>query len=268
MSRILIDNEWYEQLAPTTLLESEYERIILQKASILFPAYHMVRFKTLVCDEEGSTRADLALIEKKYRDWWVVEVESGQHSLESHVLPQVKTLANASYSGEEVAQALLSESILLDPIAIHTMLRGKSPRVLVVVNEQKAEWALALGRYNALVTVVEVFRSSRNKHVFRVNGDQPAPVADVISEFHVDPLMRSWLVVESPAGLGNSILDKVLLRYENKLIECRCIISGDTVWLSPRGNSPFSSKTTYEILRSSDEVLTVRAKSKLTARRA
>lgn len=266
MSRILMGSEWYEQLAPTMLLESEYERIILQKAPLLFPAYHMVNFKVLVCDEEGSARADLALIEKQYRDWWVVEVESGQHSLESHVLPQVKTLASASYSGEEVAKALLRESTVLDRAAIYTMLRGRSPRVLIIVNEQKAEWALALRRYNALLTVVEIFRSSRNEHVFRVSGEQPIPVMDVISELHVDPILRSWLVVESPAALGNNIRGNVLLRYEGKLVECKSIVSGDMVWFLPIGNSPFSPKIKYEILRSSDEVLTVRAKSQHTIR--
>ncbi|MBN1875204.1 MAG: hypothetical protein JXA33_13310 [Anaerolineae bacterium] len=259
MSRLLLNGEWFEQLAPTTMLESEYERIILQKGQLIFPDYYTVPFKTLVFDGDGGARADLALIEQQYREWWVVEVETGNHSLDGHVLPQVKILANATYS-EEVATALTRQLRHLDPVKISLMMKGQAPRVLVIVNEQKPEWKLALKRYNALLSTVEIYRSAKNQYIFRIDGELPTPRIDVITECHVDPFIRTWLVIQSPAGLECVSGDKVTLSYKDMMTEWIRIDSESTVWLSPQGLSSLSPKQTYEILRTSEGSLVIRDK--------
>jgi hypothetical protein len=43
--------------------------------------------------EYGSKKPDLALIDRDYRAWWVVEVELAHHSLHHHVLPETTSRA-------------------------------------------------------------------------------------------------------------------------------------------------------------------------------
>lgn len=101
MAKLLINDDWYDEIAPTALYETEFEQIVIAKADLLYPEYRAVPFKKIVFSEVSSAKPDLALIDVHYRDWWVVEIEMGHHDLASHVLPQVRTLSEAKYGEEE-----------------------------------------------------------------------------------------------------------------------------------------------------------------------
>jgi hypothetical protein len=136
----------------------------------------------------GTAKADLALIEREYRKWWVVEVELAHHPLGAHVLPQVDKLANANY-GSDVAEYLAAHVAALDLTSLQHMLKGAQPQVLVIANRYVPSWVEPLSAYGALLSVVEVFRSDRNVHVLRVNGDYPEPPGDILSVIRPDPAM-------------------------------------------------------------------------------
>jgi hypothetical protein len=102
MARILKDGEWYEPVAPTAVYEAEYQAIIVAQARHLFPDYAVVKFDTIVESERGNGKADLALIDRRYRFWWVVEIELSTHSLGGHVLPQVQILSLRRARGQEI----------------------------------------------------------------------------------------------------------------------------------------------------------------------
>ena len=131
--RILLGDEWFEELASTSLYEAEFESLLFQEASRIFPEYYCVPFKTIVISDDGDAKADFVLIHKTYRRWWVVEAEMGHHSLSGHVLPQVRSLSRASYTAAE-AHYLCDEEPSLDRERILEMIKGEQPRVLVVVN--------------------------------------------------------------------------------------------------------------------------------------
>src|ERR1051326_3116272 len=97
MARLLIGKEWYEGVSSTAYWEAEFENVLLRRADVLFPEYFMVEFKTEVQGDSDIGKPDFALIEKKYRIWWVVEVELAHHSFAGHVLPQVDTFASGRY---------------------------------------------------------------------------------------------------------------------------------------------------------------------------
>src|SRR5207244_8086 len=97
MARILLGDEWFEELATTSLYETEFEKILFQEAARIFPEYHLVPFKCIVLSDDGDAKADFASIHKDYRSWWVVEAEMGHHSLSAHVVPQVRRLSRANY---------------------------------------------------------------------------------------------------------------------------------------------------------------------------
>lgn len=258
MSRILVNGEWFDRLSPKALYEKEYERIILQQGQNLYPYHHILPFTTLVYDGEDSARSDLALVDREYREWWVVEVEKGIHSFESHVLKQVKTLANAVY-GQSTVDAICSEMPDLDVAQVRDMLKGSQPRVLVLVDQQKPKWSRPLKAYNAVVGVIEIYRSSHNHHVFRVGGEHPSRPLSVVTKCRVDPVIRTLVKVDSPASLQVTTGNRIHLKYEGEISEWQRIDSQDAVWLSPIGHNPFSLYQEYQILRSDDGDLIIRS---------
>lgn len=257
MARFLIDGEWYDELAPRAWYESEFEQVFLDHAQKIFPGYHVVKFRTLVRSETGEARPDYALISHDYGEWWIVEVEMNHHSFTGHVLPQVRILSQGAY-GEEHAEAICREMPSLEPSAIRDMLKGKQPRVLVILDGPNPEWAKMLAMYGASLSVFQVFRSDRNKHAFRVNGEQPKRLSGVVSRCSLDPLMPRLLRIESPAALGTPNGQMVNVRYQDQLTMWQRVDVKDSVWLTPISANPLQPKVTYELIRVADGSLELR----------
>ena len=82
-------------------------------------------------------RRDLALIDPQYRYWWVIEVELIGHSLQGHVIPQVRTFVEGRYDKTHAA-ALAKRSKKLDPQKLAAMMLGEAPNVVVISNRVEA----------------------------------------------------------------------------------------------------------------------------------
>jgi hypothetical protein len=246
----LRDEEWYEPLSPRALYESEYEQIVFDHAALIFPEFHCVYFKCQVESEYDAAKADLALIHRKYIEWWVVEVELGCHSF-THVQRQVRTLSEAVY-GEDVAEYLCSSAPDLDCSRIKGLMKGQQPRVVVIVNQEKPDWSGRLERFDALVTVLEIFRSDRNSYIFRLSGEQPQCPSQRLSDCRFDPLLPRFLRVESPGALRFGPGERVCLYFEDSVTDWERVDGEDQVWLTPLGANPLNAKATY-ILRERDD---------------
>ena len=140
MARILVGDDWYEEISSASLYETEFEAVVRQEATKLFPGYHFVPFTQTVYADGESARADFALIEEEYRGWWVGEVEMAHHSFNGHVLPQIRTLADAAY-GEGEARSICRKNAALSLDKMLDLMKGKPPRVLVVVNTPVSGWS-------------------------------------------------------------------------------------------------------------------------------
>lgn len=259
MARFLLDGEWYEEISATALYETELEQIIMDQAPYLYPDYRVVPFKQIVYSDTESHVPDFALIDQEYREWWVVEVEMGSHSLNGHVLPQVRTFSEAAYGVRE-AQYLCSKLPSLDEQAVLGMMKGRQPRVLVLVNTYNPDWVKALAPYEAAVGVFEVFRSDRNQHAFMVNGQYPKRLAGIISECTLDPIIPRLLRIESPAAIPGSDDDNIRIRYKDQMTEWERIESQTDVWLNPIRTNPLLEKRVYELVELGDGTLEIRAR--------
>ncbi|MCH7663641.1 MAG: hypothetical protein IH859_07205, partial [Chloroflexi bacterium] len=180
MSKVLVGANWFDELASTSFYENDYEGLIIQNRQSIFPDFHVLNFKKTVYSDEGAAQADLAIIDKKYRDWWVVEVELSHHSLQKHVLPQVRVLS-AAYYRESEAMYLWRQMIALDLCRLRDLVRVRQPGVIVVVDSVKADWLQELKRFDILILMLQVFRSSFNEYIFRWNGDYPSMPHDIVS---------------------------------------------------------------------------------------
>ena len=266
MARILFKDAFFEEMAPGSMLETDFESVVVDRGNLIFPDFFVVPFKTTVSSEDDSAKADLALVERNYRTWWVVEVELGNHSFEGHVLPQVRTLARASY-GEEEGKALCTSCPELELQRVLDMMKGRQPRVLVVVDADRREWVQSLRSYDAELLALQMFRSDRNEHGFRIDGYLPTSPISVVSECSFDNLVPRFVVVHSPALLGVTAGKVLKIRYGQYMTEWQRIDSQDKVWLAPARQNPLSRSETYLIVRSEDGTLEFQAFSRQSPRR-
>ncbi len=253
--RLLGDTEWFEPLSSEGQYEADFEGIVTSRAGVLFPEYFALPFKKAVHSEHDSRVPDLALIEKGYRSWWVVEIEMAHHSLYGHVLPQVQTFANGKYETEHI-EYLVSRSKALDASAATDMVKGSQPGVLVIVNKDCPSWIEPIRRHGGLLAVVEVFRSGRNQYILRVNGETPAPtVSKLVSTCRLDPLLPRLLQIDSPAALGVGVGGSVSIGLGHGLTDWQRVDASRSVWLLPLGRNPLVARQEYAIMRNDEDAL-------------
>ncbi len=266
MARVLLKDAFFQELAPGSMLETDFESVVINKGNLIFPGFFVVPFKVTVSSDDDSAKADLALIERSYREWWVVELELGNHSFEGHVLPQVRTLARASY-GEDEGKALCTTCSELELPRVLDMVKGRQPRVLVVVDAERREWVKPLRSFDAELMVLQMFRSDRNEHAFRIDGYLPVPPTSVVSDCSFDNYLPRFLVVHSPALLGVTAGKILWIRYGKYVTEWQRIDSRDKVWLSPARQNPLLRSENYQIVRSQDGSLEFRETLRRSPRR-
>lgn len=254
MARVLLKDSFFEELAPGSMLETDFESIVINRGNLIFPDFFVVPFKLTVSSDDDSAKADLALVEKSYGQWWVVEVELGNHSFEGHVLPQVRTLARAAY-GEDEAKSLCTACPELELLRVLDMVKGRQPRVLVVVDAEKREWVRPLRSFDAELLVLQMFRSDRNEHALRIDGYLPVPPGSVVSVCSADNLLPRFLVVHSPALLGVPAGKTLCIKYGQYVTEWQRIDSQDKVWLAPARQNPLLRGENYQIVRNEDGAL-------------
>jgi hypothetical protein len=253
MAKILLGDEWFDELASESLYESEFENILFQESERIFPDYHPVPFKTIVVSPDGDAKADFALVHRDYRSWWVVEAEMGHHPLEGHVVPQVRRLARAAYQEAE-ADYLCEKGSVLDRARVREMIKGGQPRVLVIVNTPVPGWKEQLRPFNAVVAIFQIFRSKMNRYVYRVNGDFPSENDEIISTCRCWQIHR-FLKIDSPTQLGVKRGEVVTLYHESGAIEWERIDTVDEVLLHALRGHPLDKRFVYEIVRRGDGTL-------------
>jgi hypothetical protein len=259
MARILHNDEWFEEISSRGHYETEYEKVLAQEAQKLFTHFHLIPFKTAVSSEiDADTRIpDFALVHKNYKSWWVVEVELGHHSLEGHVLPQVRTLARAKY-GQTEADYLCGRLPALDRAKIMEMFKGSPPRVLVVVNVPVPGWAEQLRAFEAMVVICQIFRSQHNRYVLRLNGEYPSEDETVLTTCECSPMIHRLLALHAPTQLPLQPDERVLLYHEGQASEWERVDTAGEVYLHALRDHNLTPGRRYEIVRQSDETLLIR----------
>jgi len=247
MAKLLVGNNWYDSVSQGQY-ETDFEALVTSRAHLLFPEFRTVSFKSLIETESDARKPDIALVDKNYRSWWVVEVEMSRHSLQGHVLPQVEVFANGKY-GPNHAEYLCEKCPELELEPLIEMIKGAQPRVLVIVDQNCPDWVDPLRQYDAILNVVEIFRSSRNEHILRVNGESPASTPDhVLTTCRLDPLIPRLLKVDSPALLAARGGNNFLIHFAGGVTEWERFGSSDTVWLCPVSRNPLTTNVNYQIV--------------------
>ena len=249
MPRLLLGSTWFDPVSAASMYEKDYEAAILANSFALFPNFICVEFKARVDSEYGVGQPDLALIDVQYRKWYVVEVELETHSFTGHVEEQVRKFQSGRYH-EGHAAALARQDNRLDLSRLEDMMRGEQPQVCVIVTSSATDWAPRLRRYDAILTVVEVFRDEALRHILRVNGEAPSAMpVEVLSLCEPDPFFPNALKLYSPASF--SALRLVDLYIDGGKTTWTVVRAKETAWLVPLRRAPvdasWSSPMSIEI---------------------
>jgi hypothetical protein len=154
---------------PTQYIEGDFEAEVVIALTCLLPEYLCGVFAGAFVLEGERRVADLALIHKSLSHWFVVEVELAGHSLEHHVLPQVRCFRY----GEPASLCVTSLVRAFPELGRHdaeALLRYLPRYVVVVGNLPDPIWTTKLSAVEAQHLTVSVYKDRNGRSAHEVEG--------------------------------------------------------------------------------------------------
>lgn len=163
------DDNIFHLVDPTAFVEIDFEAEVVKALTCLQPDYWCGVFAgTFVLEGERRT-ADLALIHKSLSHWFVVEVELAGHSLDGHVLPQVRCFRYGDPEDSCVASLTRGFSVITRDQAT-TILRYVPRYVAVVSNLPDSDWTRSLHALDVQYLTVSIYRDRNGRSAHEVEG--------------------------------------------------------------------------------------------------
>ncbi|MER8921040.1 hypothetical protein [Mesorhizobium sp. M0802] len=152
--------------------EAEFEAITLRAFGCMYPQYQCVVFGGRFLYEGEQRKPDLAMIARDRSHWFVVEVELVSHSLEGHVLPQVRAFRYGEPQSE--CAMILSRELGIDLGDAATLISRVPRAVVVVANRSRVDWEHAIRALQGQLVVVTRFAGPTGREAFEVAGSLAA----------------------------------------------------------------------------------------------
>jgi hypothetical protein len=175
MSKI-IDHEtkWFQELAPRDYYnEGDLERTITHYIEIIFPDYIVFPFKQSLSNliTGKSSAADLGMVRKDYKEWYIIEVELGRHS-KKEVLEQIHTFRHFTPTLSH-SDYIFQKRNNFDKVKLETLITSVSPKLMVIVNENKEDWKPELKKLDCKMCVFQIYNDFENRKLYRLEGEYP-----------------------------------------------------------------------------------------------
>lgn len=132
----------FELWDPDAALETEFELVVAKALMCIYPGYHCFPFGGTFRLEDNVSRPDIALVAKDLSHWFVIEVELVSHSLEGHVLPQIRTFRFGEPQRDCIS--VLTTALSMDSSQIQTFLMTVPRTVAVIANKRHRDWEISL----------------------------------------------------------------------------------------------------------------------------
>ncbi|UGV25988.1 hypothetical protein E0H22_09980 [Rhodopseudomonas boonkerdii] len=158
----------FEIWDPDAALETEFELIVAKALMCIYPQHHCFPFGGTFRLEDNVSRPDIALVAKDLSHWFVIEVELVSHSLEGHVLPQIRTFRYGTPQPDCIS--VLSKALSIDRSQIRTFLLTVPRTVAVVANKRHRDWEISLRSHEVQLLTVSAFNSSTGVQAVEVDG--------------------------------------------------------------------------------------------------
>lgn len=238
----------YQLVDPTTFLEIDFEMEVIRALTCALPAYFCGVFAgTFALDGERRS-ADLALIHRSFTHWFVVEVELASHSLDHHVLPQLRCFRFGE--PEDTCVTSLCRGFPdIDRARAETILRYLPRSVAVVTNSRNPFWDNALRVLDVQHLTVSVFKDHSGRTAHEVEGSLYALKENI--GFATYPPTDNSLRLAKSCGLPEGALqiegpDGVVSTWIARE-------SGSSIWITKeRGVPQFPDGGHIQIIRTYD----------------
>ena len=116
--------------------EPDFQEVVIRVLKHLQPDCIIFPFHPNVHHDDAVWIPDLAVVDKGFGYWFVVEVEIATHHLEKHVLPQVTAFCEGRYAENTVD--ILSTTLAVTRQRAETFL-ATIPREVVVISNRRDE---------------------------------------------------------------------------------------------------------------------------------
>lgn len=258
MKKLLIgechEDNIFNLVDPTGFLEIEFEAEVVRALSCLFPEYWCGVFAGTFVLEGERRSADLALIHKKLTHWFVVEVEIAGHSLEDHILPQVRCFR---YGKPEPSCVTSLERAFgeIGPNQAANLLNHVPRHVAVVGNLPSSEWTTALNAVDVQYLTVSLYRDRSGRSVHGVEGGLVAKTENLgFAQFSaIDNCLR----IHRHCGLSIGAL-QVVDQFGNPA-SWTVREAGGKLWISKdKGPALLPHDSFVQLLKTSDGRITLR----------
>lgn len=158
----------FEQADPTATSEATFEMTTLQLLARLYPSCLVITFKPLVINNGVGWRPDVAVIEKTLSYWFVIEVEIATHSLEKHVLPQVRAFRDGDYGQDSIKIIARATAMSVDRVA--TLIRYVPRYIAVVSNHENQAWEKQLAAENVQYISIAAYERPAGAPAYLLTG--------------------------------------------------------------------------------------------------
>lgn len=244
----------FRQLDPTGFVEIEFESEVVRALTCLLPDYLCGVFAGSFVFDNERRAADLALLHKSLSHWFVVEVELASHSLDAHVLPQVRCLRFGE-AEETCITSLCRAFVGLSRGEAELILKYVPRFAAVVVNQLDAEWEAILKALDVQLLVVSVFADSNGRRAHELDGH--LHVARESIGFATYSARDRSLILPKTCGLPTGPLQiediygitAIWISREN----------GDTLWVTKEHGTPDLTHGSYvQVIRTFDGRISLR----------
>lgn len=238
---LIKSNDWAEK----------YFSTVVQKFShVIFPNHYCFKFEVDMFFIGNKVRPDLILIEKQFKDWWLVEVELERHSWFSHIQEQIEKILNAEITDkhqEKIKQKLSSHFEILglnenknQLDRVDSLIKTERHKTLVIVDSEPKSWMNELQKGDARLMTVQVYRNDRNDHLIRCDTSLPSIDNQVVTYLNPinDKFFHNWLEVVSPHRLGKQS-GIININCGGTIFQCSLKSFGDKIYLVPPTNYSF-----------------------------
>lgn len=173
MRRIALGNQdavdYFELINPTEFIEAAFEAEVVRAFAHLETDYWCGVFAGAFSLDGERHCADLALIQKDLSHWFVVEVELAGHSLEHHILPQVRAFRYGEPLDSCVTSLVRSFNAISRDEA-RALLTHIPRHVAVVGNIANPDWARALLALDAQYITLSIYKNAAGIKAYELEG--------------------------------------------------------------------------------------------------
>jgi hypothetical protein len=231
MRMLLLDEQGFPRLEladPTAANEPDFEIVAIKVLSRLYPSCYVFPFKPIVQHDGVGWRPDVALVDKEFAYWFVIEIETVNHSLQKHVLPQVRAFRDGDY-GREAAERL-SENLSMTVPQAETFLSHIPRYVVVVSNHDQKEWKERLRAENIQHISIETFS--------RQNGSSAILVGELLKvaerSLGFGTVFASLQAIRIPASKFWRPGTYSILTTDGSIADWDCSEEGKLVWITKK----------------------------------